>query len=128
MIKSNKVVIIGGTSGIGLATAHYLKDKGYEVIVTGRRSLTLEGIETFKVDVRSEASIAELFNVHLTKHNDINALIYATGITSPAKCIDVFDNDLWIAATSIQYELTLITRDKGFLRLQGIENFNAQVW
>jgi len=42
--------------------------------------------------------------------------------------LGIFDNDLWIAATSIQYELTLITRDKGFLRLQGIENFNAQVW
>lgn len=122
MIKSNKVVIIGGTSGIGLATAHYLKDKGYEVIVTGRRSLTLEGIETFKVDVRSEASIAELFNVHLTKHNDINALIYATGITSPAKCIDVFDNDLWndIIATNVtgalltlKYSYATLKRNSG---------------
>ncbi len=42
--------------------------------------------------------------------------------------LGIFDNDLWIAATSIQYELTLITRDKGFLRLQGIKNFNAHIY
>ena len=42
--------------------------------------------------------------------------------------LGIFDNDLWIAATSIQNKLTLITRDKGLLRLQGIENFSVQVW
>ena len=122
MSKSNKVIILGGTSGIGLATAHYLKDKGYEVIVTGRRSLTLEDIETFVVDVRSEKSIAELFNVHLINHNDINALIYATGITSPTKSISVFDKDLWddIIATNVtgalltlKYSYTTLKKNSG---------------
>jgi NAD(P)-dependent dehydrogenase (short-subunit alcohol dehydrogenase family) len=33
---TERVVIVGGTSGIGLATAQYLVDGGHEVIITGR--------------------------------------------------------------------------------------------
>lgn len=103
MPRLNRVVIIGGTSGIGLATAHYLKKKGYDVIVTGRRSLTIGGIETFRVDIRSEKSIKKLFEVSLAKYRDINALIFSAGITVPPKSIRDFDISLWndIIATNV---------------------------
>ena len=118
MSELNKVVIIGGTSGIGLTTAHYLKNNGYQVIVAGRRSLTLEGIETFTVDVRSEASIAELFNVLLANFNDINALIYATGITTPPKCIAKFDKELWDDIISTNVTGVLLTLKYAYATLK----------
>ena len=34
---NNLVLIIGGTSGIGLETANYLLKKDYRVIVSGRK-------------------------------------------------------------------------------------------
>lgn len=40
--SGKKVVIIGGTSGIGLATARHLLDEGAKVLVTGRSSSSLQ--------------------------------------------------------------------------------------
>lgn len=122
MSQLNRVVIVGGTSGIGLATAHYLKNKGYEIIVAGRRSLSLEGIKTFKVDIRSEKSIKELFSVLLTNFSDINALIFAAGITTPPKSIENFDKFLWndIVATNVtgalltlKYSYAVLKKNRG---------------
>jgi len=122
MSQLNRVVIVGGTSGIGLATAHYLKNKGYEIIVAGRRSLSLEGIKTFKVDIRSEKSIKELFSVLLTNFSDINALIFASGITTPPKSIENFDKFLWndIVATNVtgalltlKYSYAVLKKNRG---------------
>ena len=41
--EGKKVVIIGGTSGMGLATAKMLLDEGARVVVTGRSK---EGLES----------------------------------------------------------------------------------
>ena len=95
MSESNRVIIVGGTSGIGLATAKYLRDRGYEPIVAGRRSVNIEGIATFNVDVRSEESVANLFSVLQGHYNDINALVYAVGIAFPKKSIEDFDKNSW---------------------------------
>ena len=80
-----------------------MKNKGYEVIVTGRRPLTLEKIKTFKVDIRSEKSVKNLFDVLQTNYNDINALVFSAGITTPSKNIENFDTTLWndIIATNV---------------------------
>ena len=142
MAEPPKVVIIGGTSGIGLATAQYLSQNKYKVIVAGRRALKLEGIDTFQVDVRHEESIANLFDVQLAGQNDINALIYASGITSPAKNIQTFDRKVWdeIVSTNVtgalltlKYAYAVLRRNRGrvviinslagrkYSRLSGVE-------
>ena len=122
MSESNRVVIIGGTSGIGLVTAQYLKNKGYELIVAGRRSTDIERIETFKVDICSEESVAELFNVSLKHYDDINALVYSAGIAAPQRKIENFDKDLWdnIIATNVtgalltlKYSFNVLKRNRG---------------
>jgi NAD(P)-dependent dehydrogenase (short-subunit alcohol dehydrogenase family) len=43
--EGKKVVIIGGTSGIGLATAKMLVDGGARVLVTGRSQAGLDSTQ-----------------------------------------------------------------------------------
>lgn len=122
MSKSNRVVIIGGTSGIGLETGQYLNETGYNVILSGRRAINIHGIETYQVDVRSEESVAELFNVLLKNYDDINALIYTAGITTHKKSIEDFDESMWnnIIATNVtgalltlKYSYPVLKRNSG---------------
>ena len=49
-----KVVIIGGTSGVGLATAKMLLDGGARVVVTGRSK---EGLESAEKELGNEAIV-----------------------------------------------------------------------
>jgi tRNA(fMet)-specific endonuclease VapC len=38
------------------------------------------------------------------------------------------ENDLWIASVAIQHQLTLLTKDQDFLRIQTVEPFNLDSW
>ena len=59
---NKNTIIIGGTSGIGLHTARYLRDAGYKVLVGGRNALEDEsGIDYLKIDVTNESSIEQFF-------------------------------------------------------------------
>jgi 3-oxoacyl-[acyl-carrier protein] reductase len=65
-LKGKKILITGGSSGIGRATAIALKNSGAEVIVTGRTQEKLSrtafelGLWAKKCDVSQEKEIAEL--------------------------------------------------------------------
>lgn len=122
MSESNRVIIIGGTSGIGLETGQYLNEKGYNVVISGQRTIKVHGMKTYRVDVRAEESVAELFNVLLKKYDDINALVYAAGITTSKKSIEHFDADIWnnIIATNVtgvlftlKYSYPILKRNSG---------------
>jgi len=66
---SETVVVIGGTSGMGLATAQILSSEGYRVIISGRSQDTIDkallqiaGNSTgFPLDFTDSASIASFF-------------------------------------------------------------------
>lgn len=66
-LAGKKVVVIGGSSGIGLATAELAKSQGAEVVVASRSAAKLDPVaERLKVtaisaDVTSDQSVAELF-------------------------------------------------------------------
>lgn len=66
-LAGKKVVVIGGSSGIGLATAELAKKEGAEVIIASRSAAKLDPVaERLKVtaiptDVTNDQSVVELF-------------------------------------------------------------------
>ncbi|WP_040781021.1 SDR family oxidoreductase [Nocardia pneumoniae] len=65
----NRAVIVGGTSGIGLATARRLASHGHQVVITGRDADKLDaaltelvaGVTGRTVDARDETELAGFF-------------------------------------------------------------------
>jgi short-subunit dehydrogenase involved in D-alanine esterification of teichoic acids len=86
-ISGNTVFIPGSTSGIGLALAVALHEKGNKVIIGGRRAERLEkivtehpGMDTVQLDTDDAASIQAAAKEVLAKHPDLNVLIPMAGI------------------------------------------------
>jgi tRNA(fMet)-specific endonuclease VapC len=46
----------------------------------------------------------------------------------PLERIGLRDNDLWIAATAIKHDLTLVSADKDFGRIREVHDFNLEAW
>ncbi|EHQ24367.1 SDR family oxidoreductase [Mucilaginibacter paludis] len=72
--KNQKVIIAGGTSGIGLATALMFADQSASTVVTGRDLLKLKaaeqlGLPAFQVDSTSPAQLDNFFsNIGIVNH------------------------------------------------------------
>ncbi|OAG29457.1 3-dehydrosphinganine reductase [Nematocida displodere] len=66
LYEQKSVLVVGGSSGLGLALAHELKRRGAEVTITSRTKKTLTtlkrkfGFKTAVVDVTSDESVASL--------------------------------------------------------------------
>jgi NAD(P)-dependent dehydrogenase (short-subunit alcohol dehydrogenase family) len=66
-LAGQKVVVVGGSSGIGLATAELAKREGAEVIIASRNAERLKvaaakiGVTAIAADVTSDDSITDLF-------------------------------------------------------------------
>jgi NAD(P)-dependent dehydrogenase (short-subunit alcohol dehydrogenase family) len=84
------IVIIGGTSGIGLETAKYFKQKGKKVLICGRNNINAD-INFEYVDVKNEESVKKLFQ----SIDKISTIIYSAGITTLKKSIEDFDSSIW---------------------------------
>lgn len=67
MLAGKKVVVVGGSSGIGLATAELAKAEGAEVIIASRNAERVQaaaakiGAKGIPADVTSDQSVADLF-------------------------------------------------------------------
>jgi NAD(P)-dependent dehydrogenase (short-subunit alcohol dehydrogenase family) len=67
MLAGNKVVVVGGSSGIGLATAELAKSEGAEVVIASRNADRLKAaaeklwVTAIPTDVTSDESVAQLF-------------------------------------------------------------------
>lgn len=86
-ITGNTVFIPGATSGIGLALAVALHERGNTVVVGGRRTELLEriaaehpGIDTVRIDTADPESIRSAAAEVLAAHPDLNVLIAMAGI------------------------------------------------
>lgn len=79
-ITNRTVLIVGGTSGIGRGLAQRFADAGSTVIVGGRNTDRVEGLETVEIDVTDPGSIARARDEVLAKHPDLDVLVTMAGV------------------------------------------------
>ena len=114
-------VVIGGTSGVGLATARYLNEQGYAVIIGGRSKYQKEReIVSECIDVTKEDSVKQFFSS--INVNALNSLIYSAGVTIERKSIESFDVSDYLrlhdvnllgAILTLKYAYPLLKKAKG---------------
>ena len=114
---NKNIVIIGGSSGIGLETSIVLKEKGYNIIIGSRKKNQLKDSYEY-VDVTKEKTISNFFS----KISKVDGLIYAAGITLPKSSIksfnrkkydDLFSTNVTGAILSIKYAYEKLKIAKG---------------
>ncbi len=95
--KGKKVLITGGSSGIGLATAKALSDEGAEIIITARSKEKLKktaeiikgNVSTYTTDVSDLKQVLSLAENVRSDHGNIDVLINSAGIVHPGTLKDL---------------------------------------
>lgn len=85
-IKTAKVIITGGSSGIGYETAKLLRLQGAAVVICARNAEKIEqaakelDVYGIRADVANEADVQKLFDFALERLDGLNVLINNAGI------------------------------------------------
>ncbi|MEO8210492.1 MAG: SDR family oxidoreductase [bacterium] len=85
-IKNSKIIITGGSSGIGKAAAKLLAENGASVGITGRDEKKLNkvadeiGVLAIHTDVSKESDIEATYKIFLEKFGGLDCLINNAGI------------------------------------------------
>lgn len=84
-LKNKTILVTGGSSGIGYATAKYLVEQGSKVIITGRDVAKLEnagrelGAATIAVDITKAEEVKQLVATLESSYSDLSVLINNAG-------------------------------------------------
>jgi NAD(P)-dependent dehydrogenase (short-subunit alcohol dehydrogenase family) len=96
--KGRKLLVVGGTSGMGFAAARMVVAEGVSVVIVGnrqdkteeaRRELAALGEATaLTADLASEDGLAQLLGTIDAQHPDIDLLVNAAGVFFPKPFLD----------------------------------------
>ena len=78
-ISSRTVLIVGGTSGIGLGLARRFAAAGSTVIVGGRTP-KVDDLETIRIDVADAESVRRARDEVLARHPDLDVVVTMAGV------------------------------------------------
>lgn len=133
MTQKGRLVIIGGSSGMGLATAKMMHGLGYEVVIGSRSKAKLEKarqeigkIEFHVVDLKQEKKIAEFFSElepfdHLVISGaDFFMGSFLNGKTEEAR--DYFDSKFWGQYCAAKYGAPKIRKGGSITFFSGSAN------
>ncbi|HEY9102327.1 SDR family oxidoreductase [Chitinimonas sp.] len=89
--QSQRVVVIGGSSGIGRGVALAAKAQGAEVVVLGRSAKATDGLRAIAADIANPASLARAF----AEIGQIDHLVITAGArVGSSKLADLTSTDL----------------------------------
>jgi len=101
-MPTQKIVLItGGSSGIGLATAEKFVNEGHSVVITGTQEEKLinavaalgSNAEGFVLDMRDSDSMPSFVQEIINKHGRIDVLVNNAGINQKKAFTEVTDED-----------------------------------
>lgn len=91
--EGKKLLVIGGTSGMGFETARQILEEGGKAVVVGHRAdkaeaaraelSVLGNVEALTADLTSEEGVQALLNTIDEKHADVDLLVNAAGVFFP---------------------------------------------
>lgn len=122
-LKDKKVAVVGGSSGMGLATAADLAAAGARVIIASRSSEKLEKahhsisqpIETRVLDTRSDSAVSAFFNdLGRFDHLVISAsdAVFGPFLEIPIASVqEFFDSKFWGAYRVARYAAPQLSKD-----------------
>lgn len=108
-INGRSVLVVGGTSGIGLGLARRFAAAGGTVVAGGRSTSRVEDLETVEIDVTDAASVERARDEVLAKHPDLDLVVTMSGVMLP--------EDLRDPAHFLQAERTVDVNLLGSIRV-----------
>lgn len=123
-LSTAKVLVTGGTSGIGLETARHLKDRGAQVAICGRDEERLRraadeiGAHAIHADVSSEEDVIRLVAAVVEAFGDYDVLINNAGFGAFAPLVDLELRDMQNVFATNVFGAMLVAREsaKHFIR------------
>lgn len=79
-ISGRTVVVVGGTSGIGLGLARRFAAAGSTVVVGGRDTARVDDLETVTIDVTDADSVRAARDTVLAAHPDLDVVVTMSGV------------------------------------------------
>ncbi|RFU68940.1 SDR family oxidoreductase [Peribacillus saganii] len=132
VLKGKRVVVLGGTSGIGLAAAKAFLDEAAQVIIASRSASNLSeaktklggNVEGYEIDFRSEEKVADFFKkVGNFDHLVVTAGEGAMGHFSelPVSTVrEAFDSKFWGQYISVHAALPYLNNESSITLTSGV--------